>query len=55
VGSDAPKEVINSGKEGVMRVEVVLRYSGVQEVEDLVRVCELARGDEGIGLGVFVS
>lgn len=55
VGSDAPEEVINNGKEGVMRVEVILRYSGPQDVEDLVRVCELGRGDEGIGLGVFVS
>lgn len=55
VGTDAPPEVLADGREGVMRVEVIALYSGQQDLEDIVRVCELSRGDDGVGLGVFVS
>jgi hypothetical protein len=55
VGTEAPAQVLADGKEGVMRVEVIALYSGQQDLEDVVRVCELSRGIEGIGLGVFVS
>lgn len=55
VGTDAPPEVLADGKEGVMRVEVIATYSGQQDLEDIVRVCQLSRGNKGIGLGVFVS
>ena len=55
LGTDAPAVLTSSGKEGVMTVDVVLMYSGVQDINTIMRVCELQRVGEGLGLGVFVS
>ena len=55
VGSDAPEEVLANGKEGVMRIEVVAMYSGPQDLDSIVRVCQMSTGDKSIGIGIFVS
>ena len=53
VGADAPEEVRALGKEGVMVIDVVALYSGPQDLDSIVRVCQLSRGTAGIGLGIF--
>jgi hypothetical protein len=54
VGADAPAEVVGGGVEGMIRVDVVVQYGGLQAVQDIVRVCELRRG--GVtGVGIYVS
>jgi hypothetical protein len=55
IGSDSPAAVLADGKEGVMVVEVVALYSGAQTLDQIMRVCQLSIGDQGVGLGIFVS
>lgn len=55
VGTDGPPEVLDDGKEGMVVVEVVALYSGVQDIDSIMRVCQLSTPDQGVGLGIFVS
>ena len=54
VGVDSPQSVISAGKEGNLTVEVIAEYSGVQNLDDIIKVCTLQR-DSGIGIGIYVS
>ena len=54
VGTDAPASVIQGGQEGNVTVDVVVSYSGYQNLDQIIKICTLQR-DNGIGLGIFVS
>jgi hypothetical protein len=55
IGAEAPREVINAGREGFVSIDVVAMYSGKQDLNNLIKVCELARENNSLGLGIFVS
>lgn len=55
VGRDAPDDVINGGKEELIRVDVVMRYSGVQDLKNVVQVCQMDKSDGSSGVGIYVS
>lgn len=55
VGSDYPGPIIQGGEDNDIRVDVVLRYGGDQDVMDTVHVCKLDRDDGSSGIGIFVS
>jgi hypothetical protein len=39
----------------MVRIDVVMQYGGFQDVQGLVRVCEVVRADGSVGVGVYVS
>lgn len=55
VGTDSPPEVLQDGKEGMVVIEVVALYGGVQDLDSIIRVCQLTTSTSGVGLGIFVS
>ena len=54
VGSDSPAVITNGGLEGNITVDVVVGYSGYQDLDSLFVVGTLIR-DDGFGLGIYVS
>ncbi len=54
VGSESPSDV-QGGTEGFVQVDVVVRYSGDQELDGIMRVCSMVRGDGGVGIGIYVG
>ena len=54
VGSDAPEQVA-SGTEGMLQVDVVVRYSGDLDLDHIMRVCRTSRSDGSMGVGIYVS
>lgn len=54
IGADAPTEIVNGGKEGVITVDVVVRYAGPQNLTTMVNVCQMDR-ENSTGVGIFVS
>ena len=54
VGSDAAVQVA-SGTEGMLQVDVVVRYSGDLDLNRIMRVCRMSRTDGGMGVGIYVS
>ncbi|WVR09697.1 hypothetical protein IAU60_006773 [Kwoniella sp. DSM 27419] len=53
VGADAAEPLIASGVEGQILVDVIVRYSGSQSLGDMMRVCNMTRGDGGLGIGIY--
>ncbi|WWC72319.1 uncharacterized protein I206_106281 [Kwoniella pini CBS 10737] len=53
IGSDGPESVISSGEEGKILIDVVVRYSGPQDLTTMMRVCQMTRGDTGVGVGIY--
>ncbi|KAK8853502.1 hypothetical protein IAR55_004209 [Kwoniella newhampshirensis] len=53
IGSDASEQLTTSGQEGHILVDVVVRYAGFQDLSTIMRVCQMARGDGGVGVGVY--
>jgi len=54
VGSDSSDMVAN-GTEGTVVVDVVVRYSGPQELNDMMKVCRMVKGGPDAGVGIYVS
>lgn len=54
IGSDYPGPIIQGGEENDIKVDVVLRYGGDQDVMDTVHVCKMDRDDGSSGIGIFV-
>lgn len=40
--------------EGVITVDVIVRYAGSQTLSDMMRVCQMTRNDGGVGVGIYV-
>ena len=55
IGSDAPAALIDSGNETMIRVDVVMRYQGIQDPNVMVRIGEMTKDDGSRGIGLFVS
>ncbi|WVW86498.1 hypothetical protein I302_108547 [Kwoniella bestiolae CBS 10118] len=53
VGSDGPEAVLMSGEEGKILIDVVVRYSGQQDLNTMMRVCKMTRGEDGVGVGIY--
>ncbi|WVQ66817.1 uncharacterized protein L199_005008 [Kwoniella botswanensis] len=53
LGSDDPQAVITSGEEGKILIDVVVRYSGGQDLSTMMRVCKMTRGEDGVGVGIY--
>jgi hypothetical protein len=54
IGTDYPGPIIQGGEDNDIKVDVVLRYGGDQNVMDTVHVCKLDRDDGSSGIGIFV-
>ena len=54
IGSDYPGPIIQGGSENDIKVDVVLRYGGDQDVMDTVHVCKMERDDGSAGIGIYV-
>lgn len=55
VGSDSPDSVVGSGTEGVLQVDVVVQYSGSQQVGEIMKVGRMVRRNGAVGVGIYVS
>ncbi|WRT69922.1 uncharacterized protein IL334_006913 [Kwoniella shivajii] len=53
LGSDGPEAVISSGQEGQILIDVVVRYSGNQDLNTMMKVCKMSRGSDGVGVGIY--
>ena len=54
IGADYPGPIIQGGDENDIRVDVVLRYGGDQDVMNTVHVCKLDKDDGSAGIGIYV-
>jgi hypothetical protein len=54
VGSDAPSDMVEGGEDGALRVDVVVRYTGSQELQEIMQVCQMSRADGSLGVGIYV-
>lgn len=54
LGSEGDEELQQEAGEGVITVDVIIRYAGPQALDDMMRVCEMARDDGGVGVGIYV-
>ncbi|ORY25431.1 hypothetical protein BCR39DRAFT_544074 [Naematelia encephala] len=55
VGTEASETVLEGGAEGMIRVDVVIRYSGAQNLSDMMRVCQMVRGDGAQSVGIYTA
>ncbi|WVQ94998.1 hypothetical protein IAU59_002090 [Kwoniella sp. CBS 9459] len=53
LGVDGPEQLITSGVEGKILIDVIVRYAGVQDLETMMRVCKMTRGDNGVGVAIY--
>ncbi|WVF67404.1 hypothetical protein IAT40_002160 [Kwoniella sp. CBS 6097] len=53
LGVDGPEQLITSGVEGKILVDVIIRYAGAQDLETMMRVCKMTRGGNGVGVGIY--
>ncbi|OCF31593.1 hypothetical protein I316_06792 [Kwoniella heveanensis BCC8398] len=53
LGVDGPEQLITSGVEGKILIDVIVRYAGAQELDTMMRVCKMTRGDSGVGVGIY--
>lgn len=54
LGSEGDEGLQQEAGEGVITVDVIVRYAGPQALDDMMRVCEMARNDGGVGVGIYV-
>jgi hypothetical protein len=55
VGAGSPGPIIQGGTDNDIKIDVVLRYAGEQDVLDTVHVCKMDRDDGSSGIGIYVS
>lgn len=55
VGAGYPDRIVQGGIDNELRVDVVLRYGGVQDPLTTVSVCRMDRDDGSSGIGIYVS
>ncbi|OXC67291.1 hypothetical protein AYX13_04209 [Cryptococcus neoformans] len=53
LGSEGDEGLQQEAGEGVITVDVIVRYAGPQALDDMMRVCEMARNDGGVGVGIY--
>ncbi|WVQ76683.1 hypothetical protein IAR50_006357 [Cryptococcus sp. DSM 104548] len=53
IGSDGDDDLKNSAPEQGITVDVIVKYAGVQTLDSMMRVCEMTRGQGGVGVGVY--
>lgn len=55
LGSEGNEALKQEAGEGLITVDVIVRYAGPQTLNDMMRVCEMTRNDGGVGVGIYVS
>ncbi|ODO03023.1 hypothetical protein I350_05867 [Cryptococcus amylolentus CBS 6273] len=53
VGSDGSDDLKNSAPEGNITVDVIVKYAGLQALDSMLKVCEMNRGEGGVGVGIY--
>lgn len=54
LGSEGDEALKQEAGEGVITVDVIVRYAGSQTLSDMMRVCQMTRNDGGVGVGIYV-
>ena len=55
VGTGYPGKIMQGGNDNELRVDVVLRYGGIQDPMTTMNVCRMDRDDGSSGIGIYVS
>ncbi|WWC92035.1 uncharacterized protein L201_006989 [Kwoniella dendrophila CBS 6074] len=53
LGSDGPEAIITAGEEGKILIDVIIKYSGCQDLSTMMKVCKMTRGTDGLGIGIY--
>ncbi|WWD19931.1 hypothetical protein CI109_104403 [Kwoniella shandongensis] len=53
IGTGGAEHLLTSGKEDQILIDVIVRYSGQQKLDDIMQVCQMTRGDGGVGVGLY--